>query len=155
MAQLLRQTKTYRLLTVYRYLAFNLPKVTTALGILLMLGIAAVHLYLIGTAGHLPGYLVGYFTVLGAGCLVAAVMMAIGRFARRGRLLGSLASTVFLVVYLVTRFTGLPMLPEVKNWWDFTPGTIALGCAALFLATHVSVLLGINIAHPQKRDWYD
>ncbi|WP_040833941.1 hypothetical protein [Nocardia brevicatena] len=155
MAQLLRQTKTYRRLTVYRYLAFNLPKVTTALGILLLLGIAAVHLYLIGTTPRLPAYLAGYFAVLGAGCLIAAVTMTAGRFARRGRLVGSLVSTVFLVVYLLARFTGLPMLPEVENWWDFTPGTIAIGCAALFLATHVSVLLGINVAHPQKRDWHD
>lgn len=154
MAHLLRQTRTYRLLTMYRYLEFNVPRVITALGILLLLGIAAVHVYLIGTR-RLPVYLAGYFAVLGAVCLIAAAMMTAGRFARPGRRLGSLVATVFLLVYLLTRFTGLPMRPEVKNWWDFTPGTIALGCAALFLATHVSVLLGINIAHPQKRDWHD
>ncbi len=142
-------------MTVYRYVAFNVPRFTTAVGVVLLLGTAAVHLYLIGAARNLPVYLVVYFAVLGAACVVAAAMMITGRFAERGWVLASLVSAVFLVVYVVTRFTGLPKLPEVKNWWDFVPGTVALGCAVLFLTVHASVSLGINVAHPRKRDWHD
>ncbi|WP_147471669.1 oxidoreductase [Nocardia stercoris] len=136
-------------------MAFDLPGVTTALGMASLLGAAAVHLYLLGTETGLPGYLTAYFVVLSAGWIFAAVMMALGRFADRGWLLAGLVSAVFLVGYVLSRLTGLPGLPAVKYRWDFTPGTVALLCAALFLAVWVSVLLGINVAHPRKRDWHD
>lgn len=152
---LFRETRMYRLVTVYRYVAFNLPKLTTAIGVGLLLGTAAVHIYLLGAVESLPAYLAGYFVVLALVCVLGAGMMLAGRFARRGWLLGTVVSVVFLVAYIVTRFTGLPMAPEGNRWWDFPPGTVAIGCAVLFVAVHASVLLGINVAHPQKRVWHD
>jgi hypothetical protein len=145
----------YRLLMAYRYMAFDLPQLTTTLGVLSLLGTAAVHLYLLGATASLPAYLAAYFAALALVCIASAAMMVLGRFARRGWLLGSLVSVVFLVVYILTRFTGLPEAPGVKGWWDFPSGTTAIGCAVLFVAVHASVLLGINVAHPQKRDWHD
>ncbi len=152
---LLRETWLYRLVTVYRYVAFDLPKLTTGIGVGLLLGMAAVHIYLLGVTGSLPAYVAGYFVVLALVSILGAGMMLAGRFARRGWLLGSVVSVVFLVVYIVTRFAGVPMAPEVNRWWDFAPGTVAIGCAVLFVAVHISVLLGINVAHPRKRVWHD
>ena len=47
----------------------------------------------------------------------------------------------------------MPGLVAVTGWWDFAPGTFALAFAGAFLALHVSVLLGINVAYPQQQGW--
>jgi hypothetical protein len=157
MVALIRHTKVYRILTVYQYFAINLPKVTTTIGIGLLLGIVAVHLYVMLTA-DVPAYLVVYFLLLIAGSLTALVMMTFGArrgATRRGWWIGSTTATVLVVLYLLSRFTGLPGSPEVKGWWDFGPGTIALALAAGFLGLHLSVLLGVSVAYPQKRTWHD
>jgi ABC-type proline/glycine betaine transport system permease subunit len=58
-------------------------------------------------------------------------------------------------VYLASRTPSLPRLVGVTGRWDFAPGTLGLACAAAFIALHASVLLGINIAFGQRRDWHD
>ncbi|EUA54741.1 putative membrane protein [Mycobacterium xenopi 4042] len=39
--------------------------------------------------------------------------------------------------------------------WDFAPATFAFAFAGAFVAVHMSVLLGINVAYPQRQGWHD
>jgi hypothetical protein len=43
----------------------------------------------------------------------------------------------------------------VTGRWDFAPGSLAGACALGFVAVHMSVLLGINVAYPQRQPWFD
>lgn len=147
-----------RLLPGHCYLAVDLPKTTTAAGVLSMLGLAGVHLYLLLREDRLPLHLRIGFGLLIAACLVAAGLMVCGAFprlVRAGWALGGLVSVVFLVVYVISRLAGLPGLPEVKGWWDSAPGTVAGACALLLPALLAARGLGITVAYPQKRHWHD
>jgi hypothetical protein len=161
MTSVLRWTGLGKLISFYRYFAFNGPRVTTASGVVLLLGIAAIRLYwLTGgfpVAGY-PAYLAAYFALLAAAALLAAVGMVLGRrpgLVRFGWTLGSLVSAVSLVMYLLSRTTGLPGVPRLVQRWDYPLGTFAMVCAALFMALHFSVLTGMNVAYPQRRQWHD
>jgi uncharacterized oligopeptide transporter (OPT) family protein len=157
-SQFLRQTTTYRLLTVHRYVALNVPRTTTAAGILLMGVIAGVHLYLLFQTSGLPRYLGVYFGVLSAACLVAAVLSTIGpraRLVRAGWALGAAASIVFLAVYLISRLAGLPDVPQAEAWWDCAPATLAGACALGYLGLVAAIGLGVTVAYPWKRGWHD
>lgn len=149
---------TSPVLTLNRWVAFNLPRAVTALGGALLTGLVAVHVYVLGTRPYLPGYFAAYVLVLAAACLIAASAMVIGikpSVPQAGWYLGSLICSAFLVVYLVTRWAGLPGLGAVTARWDFAPGTLAMMCAAAFIAVHTTVLSGINVAYPQRQQWYD
>lgn len=65
MASSLRHSTVGRYLTVYRYVEINLPKTTTAVADTLLLGNAAVHLYLVISAAF-PTYV--------AACLLLLVL---------------------------------------------------------------------------------
>ncbi|OBB99071.1 oxidoreductase [Mycobacterium sp. 852002-40037_SCH5390672] len=146
------------MLTLNGWVAFNLPRTVTALGGALLTGLVAVHIYVLTTRPDLPGYFAAYVLVLAAGCLVAATAMVVGfkpSVPQAGWFLGSLLCSAFLGVYLVTRWVNLPGLAAVSARWDFAPGTLGMAFAAAFIAVHTTVLSGINVAYPQRQQWYD
>lgn len=145
-------------LTLNGYVAFALPRTVTALGMSLLLGLGAVHVYLWATRPALPNYFLVYSAVLIVGCLTATSAMAWGvnpRVPQLGWYLGSSICLAFLVVYLASRVVGLPGLDTLTGRWDLVPGTFAMVFAAGFVAVHTTVLSGINVAYPQQRHWYD
>jgi ABC-type multidrug transport system permease subunit len=145
-------------LTLNGWVAFNLPRTVTALGGALLTGLAMVHVYLLTTIPGPPWYFAGYVVVLAVACLAAATSMLIGikaAVAQAGWFLGSMVCSAFLVVYLVTRLVSLPGLVTVTARWDVAPGTLAMALAAGFIALHTTVLSGINVAYPQRRQWHD
>jgi hypothetical protein len=159
MTAVLRWTGLGKLVSCYRYIYFNGPRTTLALGMVLVLGVGAIHLYLLVTDQALargvasPAYLDVYFTLLFASALLAALSMATGR--RPGWALGSLASAATIMMYVVSRVWGLPDLPLLVRWWDYPLGTFVLALAAMFLGLHFSVMTGLNVAYPDRRDWHD
>lgn len=145
-------------LTLNGYVAFDLPRTVTALGASLLLGLVAVHVYVLATAPGLPLYFVVYAAVLIAACAAAAAAMVFAvkpLVPQAGWFFGSLVCTVFLVLYLVSRFVGLPGLVAWTGRWDLAPGSMAMALAAGFLAVHTTVLSGINVAYPQRQNWHD
>lgn len=153
-----RRSRLYRMLRLGGYVAFDLPRTVTALGDLLLLGIVATHVYILSKETALPRYFVIYAAVLIAGCLLAAgsTWLSLNPLVPRlAWLLGSMVSLIFLGVYLASRMASLPGLAAVTGRWDFAPGTFALAFAAGFIGVHMSVLLGINVAYPQRQNWTD
>jgi hypothetical protein len=161
MTTVLRWTGLGKLISFYRYFAFNGPRLTTTSGIVPLLGVAAIRLYWLAGGFLLPGYpayLAAYFALLATAALLAAVGMVLGRrpgLVRIGWALGSLVSVASLVMYVVSRTAGLPGVPRLVQWWDYPLGTFAMVLAAVFLALHFSVLTGMNVAYPQRRQWHD
>jgi hypothetical protein len=145
-------------LTLNGWVAFNLPRTVTALGGALLTALVAVHIYVLTVQRDLPPYFGAYVLVLTAACLVASSAMLVGanpNLPRVGWYLGSLVCSAFLAVYLVTRWVRLPGLATVTARWDFAPGTLGMVCAAAFIVVHTTVLSGINVAYPQRQQWYD
>jgi hypothetical protein len=70
-------------------------------------------------------------------------------------MLGSLVSAASLAMYLASRTVGLPGVSQLVGWWDYPVGTFAMALAALFVGVHVTVLTGMNVAYPHRRDWHD
>ena len=158
MTTLLRWTGVEKVVSFYRYFAFNGPRVTTASGIVLLLGIATTWL-----AGGFPvpayaSYFTAYLALLVVGALLAAAGMVAGRrpgLAKVGWALGSLTSAGSLAMYAASRARGLPGLPQLVGRWDYPLGTFAMALAALFLGLHFSVMTGLSIAYPDRRNWCD
>jgi hypothetical protein len=161
MITVLRWTGFGKLVSFYRYFAFNGPRVTTALGIVVLLGITAIRLYWL--AGGLlvpdyPVYFTAYLVLLVFAALLAAAGMVAGRrtgLVKIGWVLGSLVSGVSLAMYVVSRARGLPGLPQLVGRWDYPVGTFAIALAAAFLGLHFSVITGMNVAYPHRRQWHD
>ncbi len=160
-AQAARWVGIAQLISFYRYIAFNVPRVTTMVGIVVLLGIAAIQLYWLVGGFPLPvypAYLRGYFGLLVAVAVLAAGSMVIGlkpRLVRLGWVLGSVVSVASIAMYVTSRTMGLPGLQRLLRWWDYPLGTFAMALAALFVALHLSVVTGMNVAYPQRRDWHD
>lgn len=155
---ILRSVLSSPVLTLNGWVAFELPRTVTALGVSLLSGVLAVHVYLLATMPAVPGYFAVYAGLLMVGCLAAAGTMVVGRNAfvpQVGWVLGSLLCTAFLTGYLVSRFVALPGLSALTDRWDVAPGTLAMALAAGFIAVHTTVLSGINVAYPQRRNWPD
>jgi hypothetical protein len=156
-----RWTGIPQLISFYRYIAFNVPRVTTAVGIVVLLGIAAIQLYwLVGgfPVPAYPAYLGGYFGLLVTVAVLAAGSMVIGRqpgLIWLGWVLGSVVSVASIAMYVISRTAGLPGLPQLVRWWDYPLGSFAMALAGLFVALHVSVVTGMNVAYPQQRNWHD
>jgi hypothetical protein len=153
-----KRSQLYDWLRLKGWVAFNLPRTVTALGAGLLIGVVAVHVYVLTSRTALPLYFVIYAAILGAGCLLTASFLWLGRNPRvpqLGWVFGDLISVVFLGVYLVTRAAPLPGLVAMTGRWDFAPGTFAAAFALGFVAVHMSVLLGINVAYPQRQQWTD
>jgi hypothetical protein len=153
MIAVLRWTGIGKLVSFYRYIAFNSPRVVTGLGIVLVLGIGAIQLYLLTTSSGAPGYLSACRAVLSAAAALAALGMLTGQ--ALGWALGSVTSAAASGLYLTSRTVGLPGLPQLVGWWDYPLGTFLLVLAALVLALHFSVRTGMNVAYPQRQDWHD
>lgn len=156
MNAVLRWTGLGKLLALPKFFAFNLPRVTTVTGVLLVLGIAAIRLYPLVIPVALPTYLFAYFIVLIVAACVASAGMASGRsvVTRAGWALGSVVAAASMAMYLVSRTAGLPQLHEVIGRWDYPLGTFAILLSVMFLGLHATVLAGINIAVPQRREWH-
>lgn len=153
-----KRSRLYRTLRLGGFVAFNLPRAVTALGGALVMGVAAVHVYVLTTRAPLPLYFAVYSAMLIAGCLLVAGSMWLTLYPplpQLGWFFGDLLSVVFLGLYLASRAASLPGLVAVTGRWDFAPGTFAAAFAAGFVAVHVSVLLGINVAYPQRQGWTD
>ncbi|MGD1253211.1 oxidoreductase [Mycobacterium seoulense] len=153
-----RSVMTAPVLTLNGWVAFNMPRAVTALGGSLLAGLVAVHLYLVTTQPGVPAYFAGYVALLTICCLAAAAAMMLARKPRvpeAGWYLGSLVCLTFLAGYLVSRWVTLPGLEALTGRWDLAPGTFALMFAAGFVAVHTTVLSGINVAYPQRQQWYD
>lgn len=145
-------------LTFNGWVAFNLPRTVTALGGGLLVGLVAVHAYVFATLSPAPWYFAVYAALLVIGCLSAVTAMVFAlkpRVPEAGWYVGSLLSLAFLTVYLISRWVTLPGLDAVTGRWDYAPGTFAFGFAAAFLAVHATVLSGVNVAYPQRQQWYD
>jgi hypothetical protein len=153
-----KRSQLYDWLRLKGWVAFNLPRTVAALGAGLLIGVVAVHVYVLTSRTALPLYFVIYAAILGAGCLLTASFLWLGRNPRvpqLGWVFGDLISVVFLGVYLATRAAPLPGLVAMTGRWDFAPGTFAAAFALGFVAVHMSVLLGINVAYPQRQQWTD
>jgi hypothetical protein len=146
------------MLTLNGYVAFNLPRFVTALGGVLLSALVAVHVYVLATATELPAYFVLYCAAMIAGCVLTVV--AIGSafrpgLPRHGWQLGTLVCVIYVGLYLATRAVSLPAVAGLTGRWDLAPGSLALVCAIGFIGLHMSVLLGVNVAYPQRRHWHD
>ncbi|OBF77746.1 oxidoreductase [Mycobacterium sp. 852002-51613_SCH5001154] len=145
-------------LTLNGWVAFNLPRTVTALGGSLLLGLVALHAYILTTEPGLPLYFAVYSALLGVCCLAAAGAMVFAtkpRVPQVGWYSGSLVCLTFIVIYAVSRWVTLPGLEALTGRWDLAPGTFAVVFAAGFIAVHTTVLSGINVAYPQRQQWYD
>jgi hypothetical protein len=146
------------LLTLNGYVAFNAPRAVTGLGTALLMGLVAVHAYVVATRPGLPLYFWVYVAVLIAACLGVAAAMAFAvkpRVPQGGWYAGSLVCAAFLAISLLSRFASLPGLVALTGRWDLAPGTFAMAFAGGFIAVHTTVLSGINVAYPQRQNWHD
>ena len=145
-------------LTLNGWVAFNLPRTVTALGGSLLMGLVAVHAYVFTRQPGVPPYFAVYSALLTVCCLTAAAAMVFAlkpRVPQVGWYFGSLICLAFLAIYLVSRWVSLPGLEALTGRWDLAPGTFAMAFAAGFIAVHTTVLSGINVAYPQRQQWYD
>jgi hypothetical protein len=154
MNALLRITGVGKLVSFYRYIYINQPELTRLAGIGLILAVGVVHLVEIPTHYGISPYLGVLFAVNFALTLVAA--FGIGRGAKGwGWTLGVLISSLALLAYLVSRLFGLPAAPQLAGEWTSALGSLAMIFEGMFLAGWFSVLTGLAVAAPDKRDWYD
>ena len=158
MTRRFEHTRLYEWMRLKGYVAFNLPRAVTALGAGLLLGIGATQVYVLTSRPGLNASFAVFTGVVVGWCLLAVAGMGIGvnsQIPRWGWFAGDGVSVAFLAVYLATRPAPLPGLISVTGRWDFAPGTLAGTLALGFLAVHASVLLGINVAYPQRQQWSD
>jgi hypothetical protein len=153
-----QHTRLFRVLSLGGYVAFDLPRAVTGLGVSLLIGIAATHIYVWTSQDALPPYFQVYAAVVVALCLMFAGSMGFGRnprVAQAGWYFGSGLAIAVLAVDVGTRVVSLPSLVAVTGRWDFAPATFALAFAGAFIGLHGSVLLGINVAYPRRQHWED
>jgi hypothetical protein len=158
LTQRLKGGQIYEWLRLKGYVEFTIPRTITALGAGLLGGIAAAHVYVLASQPALPAIFAVYTGLIAAWCLLAAASLGFAvnpRIPRWGWFFGDGVSIFYLAVYLATRPTPLPGLVAVTGRWDFAPGTLAGALALGFIAIHMSVLLGINVAYPQRQQWTD
>jgi hypothetical protein len=154
MITLLRITGVGSLVSFYRYIYLNQPRLTMLAGLALILTVGAIHL--IEAPAHFKAavYLGVLFAMNFAGTLVAAT--GIFRGAKGwGWTLGALISVLSLLAYVTSRLFGLPGFAEAAGEWDEPLGTLAMILEGLFLAGWLSVITGLAVAAPDKRDWHD
>jgi hypothetical protein len=154
MNALIRITGIGRLVSFYRYIYLNLPQLTRLAGLALILTVGAIHL--IEAPAHFKAavYLGVLFAMNFAGTLVAAI--GIFRGAKGwGWTLGALISVLSLLAYLASRLFGLPGFAQAAGEWDGPLGTLAMILESLFLAGWLSVITGLAVVAPDKRNWHD
>jgi hypothetical protein len=154
MNTLLRVTGVAKLISFYRYIYLDAPGVTRWMGVALILLVGLIHLVETPEYFGITLYLGALFAANVAGSVVAAV--GIYRGSRNwGWLLGAVISGAALVAYLLSRTFGLPGFAEGAGAWDEPLGTVSMIVEALFIAAYFTVVTGMNVAYPDRRDWYD
>jgi hypothetical protein len=154
---ILRITRLAKLISFYRHFKFDLPRLSTTGGVSLLLGIAAIRLYLLAD-GDPPTYLGAYFALIGALATVAAIAMVAGRWpalVRFGWALGALVALASLLMYIASRTAGLPELDQYVGRWDYPLGTFAMALSASYLGLHFAVLTKLTVAYPEHQQWHD
>ena len=109
-----RRGRVYRILSLGGYVAFNLPRVVTALGSVLVLGLAVAHVYVLVRAAEPPAYFVVYSAALITVCALTVVALWSAfnpGLPQHGWQLGSLLCAVYGGLYLVNRAASCP------DWW--------------------------------------
>jgi hypothetical protein len=152
MNNLLHITGVGKLVSFYRYIYINQPQLTRLAGIAFILAVGTVHLVETPSHYEISPYLGVLFAVNFAGTLVAAAGIQRGA---KGWTLGALISLLSLLSYLASRLFGLPVAPELAGEWTNALGSLAMIFEGIFLAGWFSVLTGLAVTAPDKRDWYD
>jgi hypothetical protein len=158
MMVLWQRSRLHDWLRLKGYVAFDLPRTVTALGGLLLLAIAAAHVEVATREPALPMYFLVYSALLIAGCFGVMGGMWVRfnpRVPQLSWIFGDVLSVLVVGIYLASRVTSLPGLEAVTGRWDFAPGTFALAFSGAFVALHMSVLLRINVAYPDRQGWQD
>jgi len=154
MNALLRITGLGGLVSLYRYVYLNQPRLTRLAGIALILVVGVVHL--IEAPEHFQD--AAYLGVLFAANVAATLAAAAGilRGAKGwGWTLGAAICGLSSLAYLFSRLFGLPGLEEAAGGWDEPLGSLALIIEGLFLAGWFSVVTGLALAAPDGRYWHD
>lgn len=154
MSTLLRWTGIGKMISFYRYIYFDQPRAITFLGICVILTIGLIHAYALPEHFEISPYLGISFAVLFVLSLASAFNILRGSYAT-GWLPGAVISGVALVLYLLSRLFGLPGFEEARGAWATPAGTIAMSLEALFISIYASLITGMNVAWPEKRDWHD
>lgn len=137
-----------------RITAINMPRLTRLAGIVMILAVGAIHLYKAPEHFEAATYLGVLFVANAVGTLVSAA--GIWRGAKTwGWTLGAVISTLALAAYPLSRFFGLPGFTEAAGAWDEAFGTLAMIFEGLFLTGYATVLTGMVVSAPDKRDWHD
>ena len=125
------------------------PKALISAGVLLMLACGLIHL--IGAPEHLQEatYIGVLFVINAAGSLVAAI--GIYRDRLWGWLLGLLVAGGAFVMFMVSRFIGLPAYQEHVGMWLGDSGADRLGIPSLFVEAPLVVLSVIVLARYVKQ----
>lgn len=161
MNAVLRWSGVPQLYSFYRHFAFNLPRLTTGTGVVVLLGIGAIRLYLAVSdpvPGYgVPSYLTAYFAVVFAVSVLAGVgMLAVRKLAvvKTSWAVGSLVALATFAMYLASRTAGLPGLAKFVGQWDHPLGTFSMILSLTYLALHLSVVSAVNVAL-SWRTWHD
>jgi len=150
---LLKITGLGKLVSFYRYISFNGPGVVKFSGVGLILLIGLTHMYVFPEHFEAASYIGLSFGALFAGTLLSALGILRGR--RWGWTLGSVICAFAFVAYIISRTLGLPGFGEAIGDWAMPAGTMAEIFEASYLGLHFSVITGMNVASPDKRDWHD
>lgn len=149
---LLKVTGLGALVSLYRYIYFNGPRMTQLSGIGLLLLLGLIHLYELPEHFEAARYLGVAFGLLFAGALLSVYGVLLGR--RWGWTLGAGISGAAFVGYIVSRVFGLPGFEEAVGRWE-PLGTVTLGLEALYVGLWFSIITGMNVAAPDRRNWHD
>ena len=134
--------------------ALNLPRLTRAAGIVLILGLGVIHLYRTPMNFELAAYIGVVFVVNFILSLVAALGIFRGA-PNWGWLLGAYVAGGALVAYLVTRTVGLAGFEEAEGNWANAWGSFAMMVEGLYLGLYFTVATGAAVAAAEKGEWHD
>ncbi len=151
---LLRVTGIGKLISLYKYIYFNQPRLVTFTGISLILMIGFIHVYVFPQHFVAAPYLGISFVVLFVGSLMSAFQILRGS-RTLGWTVGAVISGIALITYIISRLFGLPGFEEAQGNWANPVGTVAMIFEVLFIFGYVSLVTGMNVAWPEKRDWHD
>lgn len=153
MNTLLRITGIGKLISFYRYIYFDGPRVVSGAGIVLLLLVGFTHMYAFLDHFEAAVYIGMSFAALFVGTLVSAFGILMGR--KWAWALGAAISGVAFVAYIISRTWGLPGFEEGVGAWDTPAGTFAVATELLYLGLYFSIITSMNVAYPDRRDWYD
>ncbi|HEV2093921.1 MAG TPA: hypothetical protein VGR18_12225 [Rubrobacter sp.] len=154
MNALLRITGIGGLVSLYRYVYLNQPRLTRLAGVVLILTVGAIHAIEAPEHFRAAAYLGVLFAVNVAATLVAAGGILKGAKGW-GWTLGAAICGLSALAYLFSRLFGLPGLGEAAGGWDEPLGSLALIFEGLYLAGWFSVVTGLAVAAPDRRYWHD